>query len=213
MAQMSREWSMPNHNTFQMIPVRNLLRKYLKGVIVDPFARNSKAATITNDLNPNTTAMYHMDAVDFLETLQENSADCVLYDPPYSSRQVSECYQGVGKQVTAIDTSARWRKQHLDEIKRILKPDGILISFGWNSAGAGKGRGFKMVEILLVAHGGSKNDTICTVEVKTENKYGADKMEGQITLEAFEKFEYAGQGIEPDVEHLKSGAPAESLDL
>lgn len=27
-------------------------------------------------------------------------------------------------------------------------------------------RGFEMIEILLVPHGGSKNDTICTVEKK-----------------------------------------------
>lgn len=181
----SKAWSMPNHNTFQMTPVRNLLRKYLNGknVIVDPFARNSTAATITNDLNPGTTAIYHMDAVDFLKMLEEDSADCVLYDPPYSSRQVSECYQGVGRQVTALDTSARWRKQHLDEIKRILKPDGVLISFGWNSAGAGKGRGFETVEILLIAHGGSKNDTICTVEIKTGNRQANNIMENQIEIE------------------------------
>jgi len=27
-------------------------------------------------------------------------------------------------------------------------------------------RGFEMTEILLVPHGGSKNDTICTAEIK-----------------------------------------------
>jgi len=32
--------------------------------------------------------------------------------------------------------------------------------------GIGKNRGFEMVEILLVPHGGSKNDTIVTVERK-----------------------------------------------
>ena len=32
----------------------------------------------------------------------------------------------------------------------------------------GKNRGFEIVEILLVAHGGHHNDTICTVEKKIE---------------------------------------------
>jgi len=32
--------------------------------------------------------------------------------------------------------------------------------------GLGKNRGFKMARILLVPHGGSKNDTIVTVENK-----------------------------------------------
>jgi hypothetical protein len=30
-----------------------------------------------------------------------------------------------------------------------------------------KSRGFTMKRILLVPHGGAKNDTICTVEIKT----------------------------------------------
>ena len=32
--------------------------------------------------------------------------------------------------------------------------------------GVGIKRGFEMTRILLVPHGGNKNDTICTVEVK-----------------------------------------------
>jgi len=32
--------------------------------------------------------------------------------------------------------------------------------------GIGKGRGFKIVRIMLVPHGGAKNDTIVTVERK-----------------------------------------------
>lgn len=101
--------------------------------------------------------------------LPDDSADVVLYDPPYSPRQVKECYEGVGIIVTAEHTKASWRAKHLDEIARILKPGGICLCFGWNSNGVGKKRGFEMIEVLLVAHGGSKNDTICTVEMKGEN--------------------------------------------
>ena len=57
-------------------------------------------------------------------------------------------------------------EDYQDEIARIIKPKGIAICFGWNSMGLGKNRGFKMIEILLVPHGGSKNDTIVTVELK-----------------------------------------------
>jgi hypothetical protein len=51
-------------------------------------------------------------------------------------------------------------------IDRLLKPGGIVLSFGWNSAGMGKGRGYEIIEILLVAHGGAHNDTICMAERK-----------------------------------------------
>ena len=135
-------------------------------MIIDPFANNSKIATVTNDLNPDFNTDFHLDAFDFLKMFDNNSIDVVLYDPPYSTRQVSESYKNVGKEVTALDTSANWRKKHLDEIQRILKPNGIAICFGWNTNGVGKTRGFEMLEVLIVAHGGSHNDTLCTVEIK-----------------------------------------------
>ncbi len=135
-------------------------------MIIDPFANNSKIATVTNDLNPDFNTDFHLDAFDFLKMFDNNSIDVVLYDPPYSTRQVSESYKNIGKEVTALDTSANWRKKHLDEIQRILKPNGIAICFGWNTNGVGKTRGFEMVEVLIVAHGGSHNDTLCTVEIK-----------------------------------------------
>ena len=53
-----------------------------------------------------------------------------------------------------------------NEISRITKPGGYVLSFGWNTVGMGKTRGFKIEEILLVCHGGIHNDTICVKEVK-----------------------------------------------
>ena len=113
-----------------------------------------------------------MDALEFLKLIESESADCVLYDPPYSLRQVVEHYKGVGRNVTQETTQATWRARHLDEIQRILKPGGKALCFGWNSNGVGKKRGFVLQEILLVPHGGSKNDTICTCETKEYFKMG-----------------------------------------
>ncbi len=163
-----RTWAMSNRYTFSIKPIAELLERYIVAgaTVVDPFANNSQYGTITNDINPACDTHYHMDALEFLKMLPSNSADCVLYDPPYSLRQVSECYKGFGYEVTQETTRATWRSRHLDEIQRILKDGGVAICFGWNSNGVGKKRGFEMKEILLVAHGGSKNDTIVTVEQK-----------------------------------------------
>lgn len=60
-----------------------------------------------------------------------------------------------------------WRLQK-NEIARILKLNGKVICFGWNSGGVGKTRGFELESILLVPHGGNRNDTICTVERKVK---------------------------------------------
>jgi tRNA1(Val) A37 N6-methylase TrmN6 len=164
----SRIWEMPNSNTFDIKCIRKLIYRYLKNgmVSIDPFANKCKIASITNDLNPEYNTDYNMDAVDFLKLFEDNSIDLVFYDPPYSLRQVSECYKSVGKAVTMETTQSSWRTKHINEISRILKPNGIVISFGWNSSGVGKKRGMDIIEIMLVAHGGSHNDTICTVEKK-----------------------------------------------
>ena len=164
----NRIWAMPNSKTFTIKPIKELLNRYITNgmIVVDPFANESKFGTITNDLNPKFDTNYHLDALDFLKQINDNCTDIVLYDPPYSPRQIKECYDGIGITVTADDTKASWRAKHLDEIKRVLKPNGICISFGWNTNGVGKKRGFEIIEILIVPHGGSKNDTLCTVERK-----------------------------------------------
>lgn len=57
----------------------------------------------------------------------------------------------------------------ISEIEKFLdymKKGGAVITFGWNSGGIGKSNGFEISEILMVAHGGWHNDTICTVDVR-----------------------------------------------
>lgn len=168
-----RKWEMPNHKTFSIKAINRLIYKYLKPehLSIDPFANECKIAKITNDLNPEYDTNFHLDALDFLKTFDDNSVDFVFYDPPYSLRQVSECYKNVGISVTMETTQSSWRSKHIDEIARIIKSDGIVMCFGWNSSGVGKVRGFELVEVLLVAHGGSHNDTICTVERKQKTLF------------------------------------------
>lgn len=167
----TRGWAMPNHNTFSIKPISILIEKYLiNGKWLDPFSRNSpyKNKTITNDLNTEFEADYHLEALEFLKQFDDNSIDGVLFDPPYSPRQISECYKNVGRDVHMQDTQSSFYSDRKREVARILKPQGIVICFGWNSGGIGKSLGFDLKEILLVAHGGAHNDTICTVEIKNK---------------------------------------------
>lgn len=160
---------MPSSETFSIEPISKLLDRYCVGkVIVDPFSRNSKRATITNDLNPNTVAEFHMLAEDFVQNhIPDRGADVVLFDPPYSPRQIQECYQSIGRKVGTQDTqNARLYKIVKDGLDRMLRPEGIAICCGWNSMGFGKTRGYELLEILMVSHGGAHNDTIITVEKK-----------------------------------------------
>lgn len=163
-----RIWSMPNKNTFEVKPIHDLIvEEMTDGTWIDPFANRNKLATITNDLSEEFDTDYHLDALDFMKMFGDASVDGVLYDPPYSPRQVSECYNNVGFNVTWDTTKASFWGNHKREISRIVKVGGKVITFGWNSGGIGYKYGFEITRILMVPHGGWHNDTICTVEVKT----------------------------------------------
>lgn len=170
---MSRIWAMPNSETFSIPPIRSLLKHWLRDakVIVDPFACNNHFGTITNDLNPQTEAEHHLDATEFLAGLVAEGvkADAVLFDPPYSPRQIMECYQGIGRKMSQTDAhhSEAWHQQKT-LIDQLLKTSGIVICCGWNSQGMGGLRNYHLEEILLVAHGAAHNDTIVVVERKMQ---------------------------------------------
>lgn len=167
----NRVWAMPNPDTFSIPPISDLLDRWLhdRTEIVDPFARASLRGHVRNDLNPEMPTQYHLDAVAFVTLMGRSDIECdaVLFDPPYSPRQISEAYKAVGLSVGMEETqNGRFYKSVRDGLDKLLKSGGVAISCGWNSAGFGKTRGYDIAEILLVAHGGAHNDTIVTVEVK-----------------------------------------------
>jgi hypothetical protein len=167
----SRTFGRANKDTFSCPQIRAFVKRYLAGshVSVDPFARNNDWFTYTNDLNPDTKAQFHMDAEDFLHHLDDLAvrADLGIIDPPYSPRQISESYKGIGKEVTQQDTqNARLYRRVRDAMDFIIPIGGIVLSFGWNSTGMGKGRNYEIIEIMLVNHGAAHNDTICMAERK-----------------------------------------------
>lgn len=163
---------MPNKWTFQIQPIKKLLNKYVGDGKnwIDPFAGENSPAEITNDLNPERPAKFHLYAHDFAEQI-EGMYNGVLFDPPYSLSQTKECYNNIG-----AEYPADWQFDGVfgkvkDKIMNKIKGGGLAISFGWNSGGFGKYRGFEIEEILLVPHGGSHYDTIVVVERKIQSLF------------------------------------------
>src|SRR5699024_1640084 len=176
---MNRVWAMPNSRTFKIKPIKEVIKKYedkLKDgdLVIDPFSNENtitdrdRLVLKTNDIDPQYETDYSLDALDFLKVFDEGSVDLVLYDPPYSPRQVSEVYKKMGMSVNMQTTQASYWGNQKKEISRIVKVGGYVMTFGWNSGGIGKTKGFEIVEILMVAHGGWHNDTIVTVEKKVK---------------------------------------------
>lgn len=171
----SREFANPTGETFSCVPIGGFVRRYLSAskVSVDPFARNKRWATYTNDINPLTAAEYHMDAEEFLRKLATDGlggkVDLGILDPPYSPRQISECYKEAGRTVTMTDTqNAVLYARVKAALLPLLTPSAVVLSFGWNSSGMGPG--FERIEIMLVSHGAAHNDTICVAERRRDDQ-------------------------------------------
>lgn len=158
---MSTAWAMPSRWTFEIPPIAAFIHRHINGarVIIDPFAGNSVIGTHRNDLGHG-----GIDAADWCNSLTVQ-ADVVLFDPPYSPRQISECYKSIGRKATMADTqNAALYSRVRKPLVQLLKPGGIALSFGWQSSGFGKA--WETLEILLVQHGGAHNDTICVAQRK-----------------------------------------------
>ncbi len=179
--EIERKWAMPNKDTFMIKPIKGFVIECLRikttfepflGKTIDPFVGSDCIEKyfsdfISNDLNPNIKANCHKDALVFLKQFPSEYANCVLFDPPYSNRQISKAYKGVGLDTQNGElTRSSYYSNLKNEVSRITKPNGKVLCFGWNSQGIGITRGFRLRKILLVVHGGAHNDTICTFEVK-----------------------------------------------
>lgn len=165
----SRAWAMPSAWTFTIKPINELVMRYVGDGTgwIDPFAGDNSPAEITNDWHPDRKADFHMDAEKFCIAIKSlGPFNGILLDPPYSYRQVSEHYKEIGKKAKAIDTSANFYNRVMNAICDSVKPGGHAITCGWNTNGFGKNRGFEIIEILVVPHGGHHNDTLVTVEKK-----------------------------------------------
>ena len=143
---------MPNHRTFEIKPIKQFIKENLGSNYVDPFPYPFKE-----------------DAITYLKKIKTNSKLNLVFDPPYSQRQLKEMYHSNGLSLDHPINNSYWSNCK-KEIARIIKPNGKVISFGWNSGGIGKKNGFEIKKILLVNHGSQHNDTICTLEVKATSE-------------------------------------------
>jgi hypothetical protein len=162
-------FGMPTPDTLCCAPIAKWAGKYYDpdDISIDPFARDNMLATYRNDLNPATAAEWHEDAPAFLKMLIEKGVKAMffIFDPPYSPRQIKECYDEMGLKPGMKDTqNARLAKTCLDLFQQLAAPGAICLSFGWSCSGMTEKRGFKLIEMLVVRHGGAHNATICLAE-------------------------------------------------
>lgn len=102
------------------------------------------------------------DALEFLRSLPAGCADGVLYDPPYSIYQNESKYGNVNHAVFDIKYCAATKR----EARRVLKPGGKAIVFGWNSGGLAGMKFMDTYRVVLLNHGAGRHDTIIVCQIK-----------------------------------------------
>lgn len=144
--------------TFESPKIKKWVEENSKGKVLNLFAGRTllKLDEVRNDIDNEALAHFHKDAVDFVKEWNGEKFDTIILDPPYAYRKAMEMYNG--------NYSSRF-KQLADEIPKILKKNGKVISFGYHSTFLGKKRNFKLEKLCVFAHGGSQHCTIGIIEI------------------------------------------------
>jgi len=173
----TRIWAMPNRYTFKIKPISELLSRYvnISDEWIDPFCGYNSPALHRNDLDKNTPTKFHTDALSFLRGFPDLSMDGGIYDPPFNPAQADWCYKGTNKFKRNTEFW-KYLSSCRKEFSRLVKPNGFVICCGFNSGGIGMKYGFDLIEVLLVAHGVNRNDTIVTVEKKRSPILGEESL-------------------------------------
>lgn len=169
----NRVFARASHYTFTIPPIAELISRYVdtNGINwADPFAGMNSPAQYTNDIRVSMKATHHMEADKFCRKLVKDKIALVgvLFDPPYSYRQITEHYTEIGLKASSMDTSYNFYHRVMKAINPAVLKNGITISCGWNSNGFPKAWGYEIEEVLIVAHGLHHNDTIVTVQRKVK---------------------------------------------
>jgi len=110
---------------------------------------------IRNDIDETMLADYHLDALEFVKQCQD-TFDTIILDPPYAYRKAMEMYKG--------NYTSKF-KFIADEIPRLLKDGGKVISVGYHTTFLGKKRNAELYKLCVFAHGGAQHATIGIIEI------------------------------------------------
>jgi len=126
-------------------------------VVIDPFARNCPLGTLTNDLNPETLAHSHQDALEWLKGLESDIADFAILDPPFSDVANERIYG----YKTNLYTDPQYFKGVMMELGRIVKPGGRILRFGYTTSTLN--RTLVLERLYVVNFSSPRNDVLVSL--------------------------------------------------
>ena len=139
--------------------------KDLDGLILDPFARDCEWADITNDLNPDTKAKYHLDAKDFLQLMLDehgtNSVKCLIFDPPFSTSQYKKYEKESPLELVNIYATPGKVNEIFEIARKLIQPGGIIIKLGYNTTRPILD--YQLTYLSTTNFGANRNDVLTTI--------------------------------------------------
>jgi hypothetical protein len=148
--------------TFEYRPARKFVQQRLRGRVLNACAGKSElihdGEIVRNDLNPEIDADHHHDVAELADHFEAGSFDTVVFDPPFDDLQASDKYDSL----RADSVLEAFR-----QFEQLLRPRGVVITFGWNSWGMTSRPSFQREETVLFQRGPCKRDVIATVDRRT----------------------------------------------
>ena len=138
---------------------------------LDLFARNCTLFEYTNDIDNTTKADFHMDALNFLQcfTATYSPVDLFWFDPPFSSRQSNEIYEGH----VNIYTDPSYVQKLYEFLPKVLRPNGLFVKWGYNTNNPMPSL-LELEDVFTFTQGGNLNDVNVTIYRNTVINFWRD---------------------------------------
>ena len=135
---------------------------------LDLFARDCTLFEYTNDIDTTTKAEFHMDALNFLQVFTHTYSPVELFwfDPPFSSRQSNEIYDGH----VNIYTDPSYVQKLYEFIPKMLRPNGLFVKWGYNTNNPMPSL-LELEDVFTFTQGGNLNDVNVTIYRNTVTNF------------------------------------------
>lgn len=154
--------------TFEYQPAREFVESRLRGRVLNSCAGKTKLdhedEIVRNDLNPDRDADIHVDVAEVARHVEPQSFDTVVFDPPFDDLQAADKYDSLRADSVL---------EAFGQFAELVKPQGRVITFGWNSWGMRSHAAFEREETMLFQRGPVKRDVIATIDRRTNGSIAA----------------------------------------
>lgn len=158
--------------TFEYQPAREFVEDRLHGRVLNACAGKTKldhdGEVVRNDLNPERDADLHVDVTEIADHFVTGEFDVVVFDPPFDDHQAEDKYDGLRADSVL---------EAFQQFQKLVRPNGHVITFGWNSWGMTSIDAFDREETVLLQRGPCLRDVIVTVDRRTNHSIAVKRGE------------------------------------